>query len=189
MLSIKRILVPVDFSEGSRCALRKAVMMAETFDAQIDVLHVWEPSPYVSPSQLVWMSGESCVFSDRMHAEFEQRVRQLVSEEAPEHEARINVIVRAGYTSHDILETLRDEHYDLVVMGTHGRTGLSHLILGSVAERIVRMAPCPVMTIRVTTKKERHQAKQRQTKNERETKNERQTTNDLNVDLETPTYL
>lgn len=150
MLNIKRILVPVDFSEGSRAALREALALADAFDAQIDLLHIWEPSPYVSLTQPIWSGGIECVFSDYLQRQLEKRLSELVDEEAPAHRDRIHVKAQAGYVTHDIIAALETGGYDLVIMATHGRTGLSRVVLGSVAERVLRMSPCPALTVRVS---------------------------------------
>lgn len=145
----QRILVPVDFSPCSEHALELAFGFADKVGAKLDVLHVWEPSPYVSPSSLVYMNGEQKSFWDHMQRELNQQIDALV--ERTRGEAKGVVVeryVEAGYTSGNILEALEQRPYDLVVMGTHGRNWLAHVLLGSVATRIVRHAPCPVLTVR-----------------------------------------
>lgn len=151
MSRIQRILVPLDFSAASRAALEQAAMLARVFDARLDVLHVWEPAPAVTPAQLGWMAGDADAFCGRIEGELGERVAQLVAEVAPDLADRIEIAVEAGYVAHTVLEKLESDPYDLVVMGTHGRRGLKHLVLGSVAERLVRSAPCPVMTTRAPT--------------------------------------
>jgi nucleotide-binding universal stress UspA family protein len=148
MTRIQRILVPIDFSTASRAALEQAIMLAEAFDARIDALHVWEPAPAVTPAQLGWMAADAGTFCARVEKELQERVEALVAEVAPKSRDRIHIIVEAGYVAHTILEKLGETAYDLVVMGTHGRRGFKHLVLGSVAERLVRSAPCPVLTTR-----------------------------------------
>jgi nucleotide-binding universal stress UspA family protein len=101
------------------------------------------------------MAADAGTFCARVEDELRQRVDALVEEVAPQLRDRIQVGVEAGYVAHTILERLETQPYDLVVMGTHGRRGLKHLVLGSVAERLVRSAPCPVLTTRVPTTKEK----------------------------------
>ncbi|HHH30424.1 MAG TPA: universal stress protein [Polyangiaceae bacterium] len=151
MPELKRILVPVDFSTCSREALRQAIELAASFDAEVHAVHVWEPSPYVSPDSLVWLNGEQKSFWDHMRLQLIEQLRAAVDEAVSASGSKPAVIatkVVSGYTSETILSTVRDEGFDMVVMGTHGRTGLTHVLLGSVAERIVRLASCPVMTIK-----------------------------------------
>ncbi len=148
--NFKRILAPVDFSPCSEHALRHAFAFAAKCGARVDVMHVWEPSPYVSPTSLVYLNGEQKSFWDHMQRELQDKLAALVERcrgEAAGVPVEINV--EAGYTSTNILEALRTHPYDLAVMGTHGRTWLAHVLLGSVAARVVRHAPCPVLTVRV----------------------------------------
>ena len=145
---MRRILAPMDFSEASREALRYAVMLAERLDANLEVLHVWEPSPYVSPSALVWLQGEQQSFWEHVERDLSRRLRAWVVEIADGKTSHISTRVEAGYTSQAILKAAEQGRFDLIVMGTHGRAGLSHLLLGSVAQRVSRLAPCPVLTVR-----------------------------------------
>jgi len=154
-MMIRHILVPIDFSEGSRAALRYAVELAERLDATIDALHVWEPAPYIAPTQLIWIGEDARSFWTHMDHSLREQLTALIAEEAAEAHIPISAQVQAGYVAQSLLERLKHGNYDLVVMGTHGRTGLSHLLLGSVAERVVRLAPCPVLTIRVPMHREK----------------------------------
>jgi nucleotide-binding universal stress UspA family protein len=142
-----RILVPIDFSACSREALRHALFWGRALDAQLDVLHVWEPTPYLTPSTLVWLNGEEKSFWDHMKRDLERQLEQTVAEARAEGDPPVKIDVVAGYVSHSILRALESDEYRLVVMGSHGRRGISRLLLGSVAERIVRLAPCPVLTV------------------------------------------
>ena len=160
-MQVKHILVPVDFSEGSRAALRYAVELAEHLGADIDVLHVWEPSPYIAPTQLIWIGGDAMSFWTHMDQNLRAQLNELIADEAPQARVEIHAHVQAGYVAQSLLERLKDGAYDLVVMGTHGRTGISHWLLGSVAERVVRLAPCPVLTVRVPTHREKELARAR----------------------------
>lgn len=172
MSTIQRILVPVDFSDASRAALRQAATLAKALPAKIDALHVWEPAPNVTPVQLGWMAGDANAFCASLEADLRERVEAMVVEElGKELGAGVEVIVEAGYVAHSILERLGNQSYGMVVMGTHGRRGLSHLVLGSVAERIVRAAPCPVLTTRAPTEKAEEESEE------------------ASVDLETPTHV
>ena len=151
MSTIQRMLVPVDFSDASRAALRQAATLAKALSARVDILHVWEPAPNVTPVQLGWMAGDANAFCGSLEADLRERVHAMADEELGEAAEGAEVLVEAGYVAHSILERLENQAYGMVIMGTHGRRGLSHLVLGSVAERIVRAAPCPVLTIRAAT--------------------------------------
>ena len=166
-MMVKHILVPIDFSEGSRAALRYAVELADKLDASIDALHVWEPAPYIAPTQLIWIGGDARSFWSHMDQSLREQLNALIAEEAADAHLPIHAHVQAGYVAQSLLERLKHGNYDLVVMGTHGRTGLSHLLLGSVAERIVRLAPCPVLTIRVPKHREKELSRARAEREQR----------------------
>lgn len=144
----KRILVPVDYSSSSAGALQLAATLAPKLDASLDVVHVWDRPSYVSDVVMTRsepVSGKSLI---RMIQENAQKDLDsfLASAQLP---AGIPLTSRliAGEPASSLLHALQQGQFDLVVMGTHGRTGLSHLLLGSVAEKLVRMSPVPVLTV------------------------------------------
>jgi universal stress protein A len=126
MYLLRRILVPVDFSQGSRSALEYAVFLSRRFGARVDVLHVWQPN------QPVWTDAG-------------RLLKDLLS---PFEADSIDLHPRleSGKPLPTILEIAADS-YDLVVMGTHGRTGMAHLLHRSMTEAVVRKSPCPVVTV------------------------------------------
>jgi nucleotide-binding universal stress UspA family protein len=142
-----RILVPTDFGTASEAALACARELATRFEARLSLLHVvedpmvagvWTPEVYV---------GASAELRDTLLRDARQRLDQsLTAEERDRFRATIDV--RIGTAADAIGEFARENAFDLIVMGTHGRRGLAHMFLGSVAERLVRTAPCPVLTIR-----------------------------------------
>jgi len=147
MPKIGRILVPVDFSECSRAALDYATLLAERMGSTIDVLHVWEPPRFVGPEFLIRDPGE------KGHPLLEAERVQVESEMAEflslaGQQGKVGVRIESGKPFQTITRIAGAEDYDLIVMGTHGRSGLPHLLIGSVAERVVRTADCPVVTIR-----------------------------------------
>jgi nucleotide-binding universal stress UspA family protein len=152
--AIRRILIPVDFSDCSREALRHGLYWARALGAEIDLLHIWEPSPYVSPASLVWLNGEQRSFWEHMQRELRQQLQQLLDGVRGDDATPVKLRVMAGYVSQTILRAVEDDVYDLVVMGSHGRRGLSRWLLGSVAERVVRLAHCPVLTLHAPPKAE-----------------------------------
>ena len=159
MSAVTRILVPLDFSQGSRAALRHAGYLAKQLGAKLDVLHVWEPSPVVAPDHLSWLGGGVDTFWVNLSEDLKKRLAKLVAEEIPDAAEDVTVEVEAGYVANTILRRLKKNGHDLIVMGTHGRTGLSHLVMGSVAERIVRLSPVPVMTVRVPRERKRSKSR------------------------------
>ena len=144
-MDIHHILAPTDFSDSSKKTLSDALELAQTFGATLSLLHVIEPPPYpiegfVPPAMGADLLGD-------LERQASAELAQVLSEA---HGATIEVTraVAMGSPAQKIVETAEAEHVDLIVMATHGRTGLSHLLIGSVAERVVRTAPCPVLTIR-----------------------------------------
>jgi nucleotide-binding universal stress UspA family protein len=145
MTGPKRILVPLDFSEPSIRALVYAKMLGQALTASFDLLHV-VPNPYTAdPAGLYTPLPQN--FLDDFEREARTRLEEALTPE--ERKAfKTRYIVNVGDPLFEIVEYARLTPVDLIVMGTHGRTGMSHLFLGSVAERVVRTAPCPVLTVR-----------------------------------------
>jgi universal stress protein A len=150
MHEIRRILVPTDFSDRSVAAVSYALFVAERFSAKVELLHVWEPSPYVTPSEVIMIATSEGhdELAERMKRELSETMDEFITRSTAGSDCDIKGHVEAGYPSHSIIKWLESGDYDLVVLGTHGRTGLPHLLMGSVAERIVRLAPVPVLTVR-----------------------------------------
>jgi nucleotide-binding universal stress UspA family protein len=143
-MRFKKVLVAVDFSGPSRTALQSAAEMAVDSGAELVLVHVWEPT-----AQLYGMPAFPVAFADDYIAEAKQGVESAKQDAERTGAKRVSTLVLTGTPWHEIVELLRKDHgYDLVVVGTHGRTGLKHVLLGSVAERIVRHSPVPVLVIR-----------------------------------------
>jgi nucleotide-binding universal stress UspA family protein len=148
MSPIRKILVPTDFSEGSAAATEQALTLAHAFEASVTLLHVYQVPAYVFPDGSTFVAGPEV--AARIEREAEDAI--AAAARSAEQKSGVPVLTRTaiGAPFEEILRAARD--FDLVVMGTHGRTGLRHLILGSVAERVVRQASCPVLTVRVPDK-------------------------------------
>ncbi|MBM3823224.1 MAG: universal stress protein [Verrucomicrobia bacterium] len=140
---IKRVLVPVDFSECSRKALRYAVPFAEEHEAAITLLYAVAPlyaaSEFAVPDYTELQAS--------MSAHGEKELAKLASEEIGGR-VPFTLRVRTGQPTGVITETAKELDADLIVISTHGRTGLKHVLLGSVVENVVRRAPCPVLVVR-----------------------------------------
>lgn len=142
-----RILVPTDFSEPSDAALDYARALADKFGASLHLLHVIEPN-----YQTAALSNEAYIGTSP--GIYEVLVKEAQSKFAhrgfPADRAgsRATTEVMTGISADTIVDFAADQQIDLIVMGTHGRTGLAHLLMGSVAEHVVRTAPCPVLTVR-----------------------------------------
>ena len=146
MTAINRILVPVDFSAHSDRAIEYALAMGKHFGACVELFHVVE-DPFESGG---W--GSEVYISDldgiRQRAMDDARARlERCRATLSAGDFSIVATVRMGHVAHTIVEYAATTPADLIVMGTHGRTGLAHFIIGSVAERVVRLAPCPVLTV------------------------------------------
>lgn len=150
MVVISSILVPVDFSKGSELALQRALVLADRLRAQVRVINVWQPPPYIVPEMVVAAPGThaSVPFDEYMRTRTHKELQAFVDPHQLEH-VTMKVAVLAG-TPRDVIAKYAEEYgVDLIVMGTHGRTGLRHLLLGSVAEHLIRSQACPVMTVRM----------------------------------------
>ena len=150
MPSLQNILVPTDFSAASTRALAEAHEFAAAFGARIDLLHVWSVPSLVAPESVITGVG---INEQPLLEWMRQSAGELLAKfEADAQQAGIAVreaFSETGDPATAIVARAAKGKYDLLVMGTHGRTGLSHVILGSVAEKVVRRAPCAVLTVRV----------------------------------------
>ena len=142
MNPLKNILVAVDFGESSKEALDLAVELAKRFDAKLTITHTCEIPAYAYP-------GVALTPVDLL-GPIEDAARQALQGTLSDVQKRIpgaRGILRRGTAAAETLAAIEETKPDLVVIGTHGRTGLSHLLLGSVAEKLVRLSPVPVLTV------------------------------------------
>lgn len=141
----KRILCPVDFSETARAAMETAVELAARFDAELLLIHAYPIPGYTFPDG-------SAVASARMLQELADEAARHLDEwrelAVKAGAAKVAVDTAVGDPAGEIVRIAADRKVDLVVMGTHGRTGIEHALMGSIAERVVRRAKCPVLTVR-----------------------------------------
>jgi universal stress protein A len=140
---LQHILVPFDFSDGARRALAHAVASARAFNARLTLLHVVH-LPYLGTG---FGPGEGLALEARLVEEMSSQLG-VIADEVRAQGVAANAVVRVGHPSSEVVEAARRDDIDFIVMGTHGRTGLMHVLLGSVAERVVRHAPCPVTVVR-----------------------------------------
>jgi|SRR5690349_13655631 nucleotide-binding universal stress UspA family protein len=146
MIRIKNVLVATDFSEPSAAALDYGREVARTYGATLHVLHVvedlrWRYATDMAPAALVGVQED-------VEASAASRLNALVTDEDRRQLRAHTVALTAIVPSEAIVQYAKTEGVDVIVMGTHGRNGLAHLFMGSVAERVVRLAPCPVLTVR-----------------------------------------
>lgn len=141
-MKFERILFPTDFSEHARGAQNYAVALAREFGAELLVIHVVQLYSYV-----VDFGMENARQYEAITGTLQKLMDALLEELAAEP-IQVNGRLVQGDPAGEIVRTAADEACDLIVMGTHGRGALEHMLLGSVAERVVRKAPCPVLTVR-----------------------------------------
>jgi len=141
----KQILSPVQFDDNSIAALGIAKELAMTHGATVDVL-------YVVP--IILVPGEGYIVYSL--EEQEQNAKKTLAELADKHLSGVNhrIVTKIGEVAKSVLEVAHETHADLIVMATHGRSGIPHFFLGSVAEKVVREAHCPVLTVRPTAKEQ-----------------------------------
>lgn len=144
MKSIQRILLPTDFSECAGAAADLAAQLAKRLGAAIQLVTVVDTSP------LLEAYGDVAFRNERI-ADIRAKAREQLDRFSQQHLAGLEHVdeqVCDGNTFLEILQAARDADCNLIVLGTHGRTGLAHLIIGSVAEKVVRQSPIPVLTVR-----------------------------------------
>lgn len=145
MLPIKRILWPTDFSEPSYGALKAAEGLAQNFSAELVALHVVQPIPVIPTG-----GGLEGIFSASYPLEMESQAREAlrkVVEQNISGKTRTEALVVHGNVAGEIVNVANKENVDLIVMATHGTTGWQRFVFGSVAEKVIRMAYCPVLSI------------------------------------------
>jgi nucleotide-binding universal stress UspA family protein len=141
--AIQRILVPVDFSECSQKALDYAVPFARQFGASLILLHVVPANYPVGEFGMI----DVAFMEKELRASGEKQLARLISQRVPA-EAKPTALVRVGRPVTEIVQVARQENADLIILSTHGHTGFKHVLLGSVAENVVRYANCPVLVVR-----------------------------------------
>lgn len=146
MAQFRRILCASDLSGASRRAFETAIAMAKTNRASLTVLHVVEPVMPVIPEQYITSTTWQQV--DTGARAWAERQLALLAAKGKKQGIRVRTLLRQGFAADEIVRAARSQRADLIVVGTHGRRGFSKLILGSVAERVVKIAPCPVVTVR-----------------------------------------
>lgn len=146
MIDLHRILVPTDFSKHSANALTYATAFAEKFGAELYFLHVVQDLALFIPDMVTVAPPPTPTveqLSVAVQAAFDRIIKENQLERFTLHRE-----VREGTPFYEIIQFAREKDIDLIVMGTHGHSGLAHVLLGSVTEKVVRKAPCPVLTVR-----------------------------------------
>lgn len=144
----KRILHATDFSKASGPALAKAIALARQNRAPLTIVHVLAPTVIPVGGDFGYVPPRTYETLDRNARQYAQKHLAALGARARKAGVRTTVLLVDGGPSEQIPRAVRRTRADLVVIGTHGRTGLTKVLLGSVAERVVRLAPCPVLTVR-----------------------------------------
>mgnify|MGYP003417062116 FL=1 len=143
--TINKVLVPIDFSDYSKSALRYAVNFAKSFNAEIILIYVVEPviyPPDFSMGQIA-LPSITTEWDDRAKDELQKLAKSEII-----GAVKVKTIIKTGKPFVEIIETAKEENVDLIIIATHGRSGVEHILFGSTAEKVVRKAPCPVLTLR-----------------------------------------
>jgi nucleotide-binding universal stress UspA family protein len=143
MITLKQVLVPTDFSTPSEVAVNYARELTKAFDAKLHILHVMDSSVYPVGE---WYVPPPTLYDD-MEKDARERLQNLLSDQDRDR-FKAELVTRRGSPFVEIVRYAKSRNIDLIVMGTHGRGPIAHMLMGSVAEKVVRKSPCPVLTVR-----------------------------------------
>jgi universal stress protein A len=146
-MKLSRILVPVDYSEHSRRALEYAVQVAAAFSASVDVVHCFDRPSYVSDDIFIERDGKRRPLVEVLAEDAEREMTQFLKSVNVPEAVKIGTQLIGGDPTGAVCDRLRDDGHDLVVIGASGKSGVRQFLLGSVAARLVRMSPVPVLTV------------------------------------------
>ncbi len=145
-IQIDKILCPVDFSDSSEHAIGYAMAFAETHQAELKFLHVMDYSTFDIPDFPSVVEFSSDII-DQIREGCEKRLVELARTQREDY-SEVTCQLTMGTPFVEIINTAREDETDLIIMGTHGRSGLAHVLMGSVAAKVVRKSPCPVLTVK-----------------------------------------
>lgn len=144
-LEIQKVLVPIDFSDYSKNALKYAVNFSRQFNANMILVYVVEPVIYPPDFSMGQIALPSV--NTEWDIKAKEELDKLAKSEIPA-EVKVTTILKTGKPFFEIIETAAEENVDLIIIATHGHSGVEHILFGSTAEKVVRKAPCPVLTLR-----------------------------------------
>ncbi len=156
-IAFKKIVLTTDLSENAAAATPYAVELARRYDGTIYLVHVFEDAPYYLGISDGYMDYDPAAWIKAGFDERDKRLGTIAKELKIVEGLPIIPCLRQGNAVNEILALIEEQKADCVVLSTHGRTGLSHLLLGSVAERLVRLSPAPVLTVRPADLEKRHE--------------------------------
>ena len=157
MLPFKKILCPTDFSQPSYEALKVANELALHFSAELYLVHVLAPIPVITAATTPMSAGapgtsfDVVLYEKELKSAAEKKLAEIVDQKLAK-ELKVQSFLAYGKAADEIVKIAEKEKVDLIIISTHGETGFRHLIFGSVAEKVVRHAQCPVLTIRAAQK-------------------------------------
>ncbi|MEI6244493.1 MAG: universal stress protein [Acidobacteriota bacterium] len=146
MIAIKNVLVATDFSAPSETALNYARAMARSFGAQLHVLHIFEPL-WITSADVVGGGVALATMIQGLEDTARKQLEDAVTEADRRELKAVAEMVTSESPAREIANYANEHKVDLLVIGTHGRSGISRMLIGSVAEKVVRLAPCPVLTV------------------------------------------
>jgi nucleotide-binding universal stress UspA family protein len=144
-LNIKKILVPIDFSDYSKSALKYAQEFSKYFSAEIVLIYVVEPMVYPPDFSMgqIAIPTIDIELDKRAKEELEKLARNEINPDT-----KFQIVIKTGKPYVEIIQTASELDVDLIIIATHGHSGVEHILFGSTAEKVVRKAPCPVLTLR-----------------------------------------
>jgi nucleotide-binding universal stress UspA family protein len=142
---INKVLVPIDFSDYSKIALKYAVDFAQKFNAEMFLVYVVEPVIYPPDFSMGQIAIPSV--NTEWDIKAKEELDKLADSEIPDG-VKVKTTIKTGKPFLEIIETASEEDVDLIIIATHGHSGMEHILFGSTAEKVVRKAPCPVLTLR-----------------------------------------
>jgi len=145
MLPFRKIVAPTDFSDPSYQALQRAGELAERFSAELLLVHVVAPMPAMAPVAIP-TAFDLPMYQKGLRESAEKSLQEIINQRLP-GELTVRPEVLMGQAADEIVRFAGEEDADLIVIATHGATGLEHILFGSVAEKVVRTAGCPVLTV------------------------------------------
>jgi nucleotide-binding universal stress UspA family protein len=140
----KKIVCPIDFSEHTSEIVAYAASIAKKFNAELHLFHVIPNLNYFTPYESFLTPENLVAIEDNINAEVNRDFDAVIKG----IDGPVKKVIKTGVAFVEIIDYVKTEAIDLIVMGTHGRSGIEHILIGSVAEKVVRKAPCPVLTIR-----------------------------------------
>jgi nucleotide-binding universal stress UspA family protein len=145
MVVFKEVIVPTDFSEHSLRAVDYAIEIAEKFGSRLKLIYVIEP--FLQAADVSWTSVDFDELNKSHQKSAEQQLDQILKERIPKSVVAESMIL-FGKPFVEIVKVAREDNADLIVMATHGRGAVAHILMGSTADKVVRKAPCPVLTVK-----------------------------------------